>query len=428
MELPKYLQAFKAKINFSKHFEPYWPEHMIEAPEWDKEEYLELINFDKLVETCSSLRDGMPCKVVEEYFGFYNLIYDIEFEDGFRWVARVPLMHRLYQCEEDPELEEEVQMKLFESMLAAQTFARMKKSVFAPAIYASFLNRSNDVGIPYYLMQKLGDWRLDEVIGHKNEASLRIAFSDLAREMVSLASPPYFSQIGSLFAKEDEFHVGPVLCYTSLDDDPVQLDKRGPYSTVEEYFLAALNRHTSAALRDANRELYYQVTRLRQMLPCFVDQRFNNGPFILSPFDWDARHIFLSDDNTISGVVDWDYATVVPLQAFFRYPTFMMRDWAAGIKSPLMERYRTLFRECLAELQDETELPLLELLDKSRWFSLFDEAAQSSELGRKALPLLEKAVGMQVESKRVEIKAIPVVRGMPVLKDVGRGTRIGVTN
>ena len=425
MEESKYVLKFKAKINPSKHFGLYMAQHMVEEPEEDREEYLELVDFDSLKAICSAQRDGMPCEIVEEIFGQYNLIYDVEFEDGFRWIARIPLVHRQYQCDEDPEHQKEVRLKLFESMLASQTFARMKKSVFAPAIYLAFPDNDHAVGVPFFLMQKLGDWRLDETIGHKTDSGLRTTFSDLAREMVSLASPPYFSQIGSLFQRDNDFQVGPLLSYTSLLDDPVQLDKRGPYSTVEGYFLAALNRHTSTALRDANRELYYQVTRLRQMLPHFIDQRFNAGPFILSPFDWDGRHIFTSEDSTLSGLVDWDYATVVPLQAFFRYPTFMTRDWATGIKSPTMEHYRHVFRECLAELQDETELPLMELLDQSRWFSLFDEAVQSSELGRKALPQLEKAMGMQVESKKMEVKAIPVVRGMPILKEVVKNIKVG---
>src|SRR5579862_1608481 len=247
MEMPEWLNAVVSKMKLSKHFGPTWPHRMFEMPEWDREEYLNLIDFDNLASICTSLRDGMPCTIVEEYFGQYNLVYDVEFQDGFRWIARMPLMYRLYKCD-DRALEKKVQKMLFESMLAAQTFARMKKSVFAPAIYSAFPNDDNPTGVPFFLMQKLGDWRLDETIGHKSGSALRTTFSDLAREMVSLASPPYFSQIGSLYQRGDEFRVGPMLCYTSLHDDPVQLDKRGPYSTLEEYFISALDRHTSAAL------------------------------------------------------------------------------------------------------------------------------------------------------------------------------------
>src|SRR6202044_3153433 len=119
----------------------------------------------------------------------------------------------------------------------------MKKSVFAPDIYSTCLDGKNSVGVPFILMQKIDDWRLDEIIGHMTEEKLRIIFSDLAREMVSLASPPYFTQIGSLRKEGDEYHIGPMLSYASLDDDPVQMDRRGPYASVEEYFISTLNRH-----------------------------------------------------------------------------------------------------------------------------------------------------------------------------------------
>jgi hypothetical protein len=301
-------------------------------------------------------------------------------------------------------------------MIAAQTYARMKKSVFAPAIYKSVVD-SNSVGVPFILMQKINDSRFDEIIGHLPNKELRTIFSDLAREMVSLASPPYFTQIGSILQHDEGYHVGPMLSYASLQDDIVDLDKRGPYSTVEEYFIATLNRHMATALRDRRLQLHRQATRLRALLPFFIDPNFDNGPFILSPFDWDARNIYVSDDDTISGIIDWDFATIVPLQSFFRYPPFMSRDWILDSKSPLMEKYRRLFRECLGELQDETELPVLELLDRARWFQMFDEAVLSAELGKEYVDVLEAYVA-NLGSRKVEVKAIPVMSALPVLKDI----------
>jgi hypothetical protein len=205
------------------------------------------------------------------------------------------------------------------------------------------------------------------------------------------------------------------------------MEKRGPYSTVEEYYISTLNRHIATALRDKHRDLYIQSTRLRNILPSFIDLNFNDGPFILSPFDWDARNIFISSDHTISGIIDWDFASIVPVQSFFRYPPFITRDWILGYQSPLMEKYRRIFKECLAELQDETELPLVELLDHSRWFQMYDEAVQSKDLGREHLQVLEAYVA-SLGSRKVEVKAIPVVRVLPVLKDIHNlGNRVGVS-
>lgn len=419
-DVPEWVQAFLNAVNWSKHFGKQWPETLCEMPEWDREAFLEQIDFDQLVAVASSLRHGMPCKIVGETLGHYNLVYYIEFEDTTQWVARIPLLYRQYICD-DEVLEENVQQYLFKSVIAAQKFARMKKSVFAPAIYASFVDIDNPVGVPFILMQKISGLQLSETIGHMPETSLRAVFSDLAREMVSLASPPYFAQIGSICSRGEDYQVGPLLSQLSLQDDPVEMNKRGPYSTVEEYLISSLNRHLASALCHQDRALYTQTTRLRALLRHFIDPRFNSGPFILSPFDWDSRDIFFTALNrTISGVIDWDFATIVPVQSFFRYPPFMTRDWINGTKSPIMENYRRLFRECLGELQDETELPLMELLDQSRFFQMLDEGVQSSELGKQALPVLEARVAAG-RNRKVEVKPIPVIKVMPVLRDVGSG-------
>lgn len=418
---PERANTLLSRINWSKHFGPQWPKTLCEIPEWDREEYLEQIDFDCLVAVASSLRRGIACKVVGEKLGHYNLIYYLEFDDASQWVARIPLLFRQYQCD-DENLEETIQKYLFKSMIAAQIFARVKKGVFVPAIYASFLNDDNPVGVPFVLMQKIDDMRLDEYIGHIPEVKLRPIFSDLAREMVSLASPPYFKQIGSLFQTDEDYEVGPLLSQASLYDDPVQIERRGPYSSVEQYLISTLNRHIAVALRDQNRDLYIQSIRFRALLSDLIDPRFNFGPFILSPFDWDSRDIFFSGDLMISGIIDWDFATIVPLQLFFRYPPFMTRDWITGTISPLMEKYRRLFRECLGELQDETELPLLELLDQSRWFQMLDEGIQSSDVGRQVLPILEARVAA-LNNRKVEVKPIAVIRGLPVLKDIKSGMK-----
>ena len=419
---PAWVRPLIDRVNWSKHFGPQWPETLCDShnPEWDREQFLEYIDFDGLLAVASSMRGGMHCEIAEEHLGMYNCIYYIVFEDNTQWIARIPLLYRQFQCE-DEETEEFVQRQLFKSMVASQAFARQKKGVFAPAIQVSFIDGNNPVGVPFLLMQTIVGRRTDEVIGHMYGEALRPVFRDIAREMVSLASPPYFTKIGSLFQNGEDYQVGPLLSQPSLEDDPIELDKRGPFSTVEEYFVTALNRHIATALRTQNRSLYIQSTRLRALVSQFVDPHYNEGPFILSPFDWDARDIMF-DDTAVNGILDWDFAQVVPLQSYFRYPPFMTRDWIAGTKSDIMEHYRRIFRECLSELQDETELPLLELLDQSRWFHSLEEGIQSAEAGKQALPILEAYVAA-ARNRKFEVKPIPVIKVLPILKDIKNAGR-----
>src|SRR5436190_14196404 len=128
MESPKPMKNIVACFNRAKHFGRQFPEKMCEAPEWDREEFLESIDFDHLISVCSSLRNGIRCRIADEYLGDENLVYEVKFEDDWCCIARIPMLFRKYHCD-DPVLEGEVRAYLFKSMIAAQTYARTKKDV-----------------------------------------------------------------------------------------------------------------------------------------------------------------------------------------------------------------------------------------------------------------------------------------------------------
>lgn len=51
---------------------------------------LENTRWGGLCEICSSVRDGIACKVSDKFsIGTENLVRLVEFEDGVRWVARI---------------------------------------------------------------------------------------------------------------------------------------------------------------------------------------------------------------------------------------------------------------------------------------------------------------------------------------------------
>src|SRR6202022_1718945 len=105
---PEWACKIMDQVNWSKHFGPQWPLCLVEMPDWDCEEFLEQVDFTQLVSVASDLRHGMPCEIVNEHLGHYNLVYDIEFHDGSHMIARVSLFDRQYQCD-DPVVTEKVQ-------------------------------------------------------------------------------------------------------------------------------------------------------------------------------------------------------------------------------------------------------------------------------------------------------------------------------
>ena len=58
---------------------------------------IEKTDLDKLVSLCSSLRQGIACKISDKFTsGTRNLVRLVEFDDGVKWVARI-WMFRLGQ-------------------------------------------------------------------------------------------------------------------------------------------------------------------------------------------------------------------------------------------------------------------------------------------------------------------------------------------
>jgi len=51
---------------------------------------------------------------------------------------------------------------------------------------------------------------------------------------------------------------------------------------------------------------------------------------------------------------------------------------------------------------------------------MLDEGIQSSEAGKQALPVLEAYVAA-ASNRKFEVKPIPVIKAMPVLKDIKSG-------
>lgn len=67
----------------------------IEESEYDEESKLAVLNlmedikWDKLIKICSDHRHGIPCQLSENFtFGTNNVVGQINFNDGQRWIAR----------------------------------------------------------------------------------------------------------------------------------------------------------------------------------------------------------------------------------------------------------------------------------------------------------------------------------------------------
>ncbi|KAJ4012476.1 hypothetical protein NW752_008172 [Fusarium irregulare] len=161
---------------------------------------------------------------------------------------------------------------------------------------------------------------------------------DVADCLMHMVSKSSFNGIGTL--------QGPVphspgrivdmdLCY----NDHYDLDiPRGPFHCTRDYFLtlieltipdwdaeldiSLLNYEQSTAQTDQG---YLDLAhRIRRLLPILFPYPSTSAePTVLWHIDLNLRNIMLSGDNTLSGIIDWEFVSTLPFWAVTQLPKFL---------------------------------------------------------------------------------------------------------
>jgi len=61
-------------------------------------------------------------------------------------------------------------------------------------------------------------------------------------------------------------------------------------------------------------------------LRCLVDERTANGPFYLTPLDYQIHNFLFDDQFTITAVLDWGDCQTLPLESFAKHPGKIIPD------------------------------------------------------------------------------------------------------
>ena len=124
--------------------------------------FVERQNFKILEAHASRLRPNVRCRTVsdEVIAGGQHVLIKIRFEDGVEWVARIMFP----QCEQSESHKcmggywhEKLDDRIagMESEIATLQYVRSRTSVPVPKVFGYDLNRDNDVGGPYILMEMI---------------------------------------------------------------------------------------------------------------------------------------------------------------------------------------------------------------------------------------------------------------------------------
>ncbi|PGH20359.1 hypothetical protein AJ80_03627 [Polytolypa hystricis UAMH7299] len=111
--------------------------------------FFEQVEWGELAAIVSRHRDGISCSYHEKFsLGHFNMVRQIEFEDGVKWVARLR-MPKIGGGFDREALHDESAMKCYAYWLNN----RKHTSIPVPEVFCHDLSPDNKVGAPYILME-----------------------------------------------------------------------------------------------------------------------------------------------------------------------------------------------------------------------------------------------------------------------------------
>ncbi|KAJ2548865.1 hypothetical protein EV175_004665 [Coemansia sp. RSA 1933] len=263
-------------------------------------------------------------------------------DDDTRWVVQVP--------------KPAVPIPVFVSEIVSIAYAARNSCLPVPTIVAHDFSPSNAAGVPYAVLEQPPGEPLALLWPDLDMQQKRCILDQIASSVVQL-SRLRLPLIGSLVPSDDgELIVGPLLCARDLEPG-YAAGAGGPFASTHVY-LDALLQASDAALEELDDDMSRtEVAMYRANVARFVDQSHDAGPFVLMPESLDMHH-FTVDRRSLrlSGLVDWTFSSVRPLQSLAQPPPFVFDDTPRWEPLPLdmrlahrrnLLRYRTWFVELL---------------------------------------------------------------------------------
>lgn len=282
-------------------------------------------------------RAGLSCRILENpLHGSFNIVYVIEFSDGGKWVARVPIQGTRM---------EEADVDMLNTDYSTLKYIRKELHIPTPEVY-KWETTCDSIGVPFAFMSFVSGesicHRWDDKDWVTEEKRLKI-LTNLAHVMAKLQRPR-FDKIGTL--RFDEVgkitHIGPD--HLRIEDEERfytegVLSTRcvGPYDSVDDWLLDDLDTCDDLRPDTAQRAKgCLEVMKLAiQSIPSYIRLP---GHCELDFWDYNYQNILIDDDCNITTIFDWDGIRAVPQgMGCTRYPSWITRDWDPGQYEPPLD-------------------------------------------------------------------------------------------
>ena len=265
----------------------------------------------------------IACKLVQPpLHGSYNIVFQILFDDGVRWMLKVPANgHRgSFNCLAAQALESEAQtMRLL----------KLKSSIPVPAVHSFDTSLDNQIGCPYILMDHISGKPLHHVwfdMGISCQKLKQIRARALQTIATSMAQLSLFKTArgGSLMFDQagTPIDVGPAkavdanVMFDRFEADGQENDngtadapeddvfcEKGPSEDPLSSILFMLNRR-GVRQKDSSFERGIRLC-LRIFIQMMEKHRNREGDqFVLAHPDFDMQNMLVGDDGTLVGIID----------------------------------------------------------------------------------------------------------------------------
>lgn len=259
----------------------------------------------------------LKVQAVSSQTGGQNCNIDIQFQDGIVWLARIRL--------DDPLLPPKpTQAYIFLSEVFTLKFLE-RTSIPAPKVFHFATESSeNAVGVPFMLMEKMKGAPLMWDVA--TPAQRTKVLEQLTNIFLALEKHP-FNSTGSIFPVNGSSKICGFAQAQLFDSPDTPL---GPFDTLESSLRAMLAQQTTLI---ANGELSslavdnYLSHRWRADKVQEVLSLHNDAGFFLKHFDDKGDHVLVDEDFNITGIIDWEFASVEPKALAFSSPCML---WPVG--------------------------------------------------------------------------------------------------
>lgn len=239
----------------------------------------------------------------------------IHFDDGTRWIVRIP--RASYGAVPDPLIE----------YLVASEYATLKflgnTKVPAPRPYAYALGSDpqNSVGVSYILMEALAGAPYYSSVATPEQREK--VLSQLADVLVELSKHP-LPRAGSLIHSNGRTEVS-----SFASNRYVALHQYGPFDDALTYFVQSAEQHLDLI---ADGQLYhkypleaFQFYMILKEHAHLLTTNEQANHFYLRHVDDKGDHLLIDEDKNITGIIDWQFARCVPASEAFG-PSYITAD------------------------------------------------------------------------------------------------------